>query len=85
MYIPEFSELQELLESINIDVNNPSHVVAIADLRVKLRSILDTFDLTKFREGGSEHLEQLIKSDKISDDMINVFGPYMLMYLLARD
>lgn len=85
MYIPEFSELQELLESIDIDVNNPSHIIAISELRIKLRSILDTFDLTKFNEGGSEQLKQMIENDKISNDVINIFGPFMFMYLLTRD
>lgn len=84
MFIPELSDLNELLETIEIDLNNSAHVVAIADLRVKLRSILDTFDISRFQEGSSEKLKELIEDMKVSDDMLKVFGPYMVMYLIGR-
>jgi hypothetical protein len=84
MYIPEISELNDLLDTINIDVNNSAHVVAIAELRVKLRSILDTFELSRFSEGSSEKLNQLIEDMNASDEMIKAFGPYMVLYLLQR-
>jgi hypothetical protein len=48
MYIPELDQLKELVDNLTINVHNNAHVIAIAELRVKLRAILDTFNHTQF-------------------------------------
>jgi hypothetical protein len=80
--IPEISELHELLESITIDPNNNSHLVAISNLRIKLREILNSFnEECAFNEGSSKELGQIIKNNEITDEMVKIFGPFIAAYI----
>jgi hypothetical protein len=84
MYIPELDQLKELVDNLTINVHNNAHVIAIAELRVKLRAILDTFNHTQFIPNSHDKYQELLNDIQITDEIIHTFGPYMTMYLLQR-
>ena len=84
VFIPELDQLVELIGTLNVDIHNNSHIVAIAELRVKLRAILDTFNHHQFIPNVGDKYQSLVNDIQITDEIIKTFGPYMTMYLLQR-
>ena len=85
MYIPEISELQDIADSIDINTCTPTQVIAISKLRDTLRELIESFNVLQFEEGSTEAMAELIKTQKRTDEMLNVFMPYMALFLLSSD
>ena len=85
MYIPEIEELQEIADSIDTRTCTPAQVLSIIAMRDSLRELIETFNVDSFDEGSTEAMAQVIKTQKRTDEMIKVFGPYMAAYLLCSD
>jgi len=84
MFIPELTELQELVDTINVSTATQEQVIAISKLRDTLRNIIDTFNVDAFIEGSSEEFNKLIENQQITDDILKKFGPFMTLYLLNK-